>query len=280
MAGVLRGVTYFDEVIAFFKDNYDELAPAFVKAKNLPVQINNDSKKEILNMHDAFVGELKVAFSAALGKDRLYHKPCGFLNDQQIWMMGVQLNYLIDTCLRFSHADFMKALKLDLGPILGDLGLWSLKCLQDQAKENGENELKKKYAAAHEIVEKYLENGFDTLSNEKKYHMMNKFSPKKCPDQQIKRETIRHLYSWNHYAPIEWFNFQRRQEAEIKIIKEGKAQIGKLCSACQSPEGSTIKHKVCSACKTRFYCSTDCQRADWNNGHKAECKEIQKKQKK
>ena len=32
-------------------------------------------------MHDAFVGELKVKFSAALGKDRLYNRPCGFLND-------------------------------------------------------------------------------------------------------------------------------------------------------------------------------------------------------
>jgi hypothetical protein len=84
--------------------------------------------------------------------------------------------------IRFSHKDFLKSLILDLGPILGDLGLWSLKCLQDVAKEKKDNDLKKRYAVCLEIVEKYLENGTDTLGDEKKYNFMNKFGPKKCPD--------------------------------------------------------------------------------------------------
>lgn len=62
-------------------------------------------------MHEAFIGELKVGFSTALGKDRLYNRPCGFLNDQQIWMVGVSLNYLLENVLRFDHADFMKAMR-------------------------------------------------------------------------------------------------------------------------------------------------------------------------
>jgi hypothetical protein len=33
-------------------------------------------------MYDAWINELKTEFSSALSKDRLYHKPCGFLNDQ------------------------------------------------------------------------------------------------------------------------------------------------------------------------------------------------------
>lgn len=32
-------------------------------------------------MHDAHIGELKSDFSGALGKDRLYHRPFGFIND-------------------------------------------------------------------------------------------------------------------------------------------------------------------------------------------------------
>jgi hypothetical protein len=32
-------------------------------------------------MYSAWMNELKNDFSAALGKDRLYHKPSGFLND-------------------------------------------------------------------------------------------------------------------------------------------------------------------------------------------------------
>jgi hypothetical protein len=82
MEAIINGVTFFDEAISFFKANFEDLAPHYVKAKALPVEVKEETKQEILNMHDAFIGELKVAFSAALGKDRLYHRPCGFLNDQ------------------------------------------------------------------------------------------------------------------------------------------------------------------------------------------------------
>ena len=97
-------------------------------------------------------------------------------------MVGVQLEFMASQAIRFSHKDFLKSLILDLGPILGDLGLWSLKCLQDVAKEKKDNDLKKRLAVCIEIVEKYLENGTDTLGDEKKYNFMNKFGPKKFPD--------------------------------------------------------------------------------------------------
>ena len=34
--------------------------------------------------------------------------------------------YFIKSVLHFNHADFMKAMKLDIGPLLGDVGLWVL----------------------------------------------------------------------------------------------------------------------------------------------------------
>jgi len=90
----------------------------------------------------------------------------------------------------------MKALKIDLGIILGDLGLWALTQQLEVAKERKETELKKKLQTCVDIVEKYLEQGLDILGQEKKYNFTNKFGPKKCPDQQVKREDVPILYSW------------------------------------------------------------------------------------
>jgi len=105
------------------------LAPIYVASKKLPIEVTPETEQDILNMHDANINELKSSFSTALGKDRMYHRPCGFLNDQQIWMLGIKTQYMLNSVLRFSHKDFLKALRVDLGPVLGDTGMWSLKCL-------------------------------------------------------------------------------------------------------------------------------------------------------
>lgn len=89
MKAMIYGVTYWDELVSFFKANYKALAPVFVKSKNLPVEIKNETEKDVISMHEAFINEMKKGFSSALSKDRLYHRPCGFINDQQIWMVGV-----------------------------------------------------------------------------------------------------------------------------------------------------------------------------------------------
>ena len=41
----------------------------------------------------------------------------------------------------------------------------------------------------------------------KKYNFINKFGPKKCPDQQIKRSSVEIIYSWNDYAPLAWYEY-------------------------------------------------------------------------
>lgn len=65
----------------------------------------------------------------------------------------------MDTVLNYDHKDFIKAIKIDLGPVLGDLGLWSLNNLLELAKARKDNDLKKKYAVMIDIVEKYLDGG-------------------------------------------------------------------------------------------------------------------------
>lgn len=69
---------------------------------------------------------MKTSFSAALGKDRLYQRPVGFMQDQQIWMVGVLTRYFIKTVLHYDHQDFIKAIKEDVAPLLGELGIWAI----------------------------------------------------------------------------------------------------------------------------------------------------------
>ena len=42
---------------------------------------------------------------------------------------------------------------------------------------------RKKTQVAIEIVKNYLEKGTDYIGIDKKYYFMNKYSPKKCPQQ-------------------------------------------------------------------------------------------------
>jgi hypothetical protein len=41
--------------------------------------IDKDNKQEIINLHEAYVNEMKGSFSNALNRDRLYFRPAGFL---------------------------------------------------------------------------------------------------------------------------------------------------------------------------------------------------------
>jgi len=117
-------------------------------------------------------------------------------------MLGVSVHYMINSVIRFDHRDFLKAMKVDLGPVLGHTGLWALRQQINFAVETKDNELKKKAKVCLELIEKLIENNYDVIGEEKKYNFINKFGPKKCPDQQIKRKDIKHLYSWTHYAPL------------------------------------------------------------------------------
>lgn len=97
-------------------------------------------------------------------------------------MVGVNIEYFKNCVLRFDVLDFVKAIKIDIGIILGSLGLWAVKCHIDQAKEKGDNNEKKLYQTIHDLIEKYLENNLEVLGIEKKYNFLNKYGPKKCPD--------------------------------------------------------------------------------------------------
>lgn len=213
-------------------------------------------------------------FSNAMRKDQLYKRAPAYMTDGLIWMLKVLKLYMVDTILRFDHKDFLKAITDDVPPMVSEVGIWILENSIMREKELGNTDRMKQYKTCLDIVKKIMDKGIDYFSKEGKYHLMNKFSPKKCPDQHIKRSSIKFLYSFKNYARPEYFHHLDQMEEDAKSESE-KSNTTK-CSHCGCPEGS-IKHKICSACKQRYYCSVECQKQDWKDKHKGECKSLRTK---
>jgi len=55
--------------------------------------------------------------------------------------------------------------------------------------------------------------------------------------------------------------------------KGKKVPLGKVCSNCNSPQGSAGAPKLsaCARCGLAVYCSRECQRDHWKGGHKKHC---------
>lgn len=56
--------------------------------------------------------------------------------------------------------------------------------------------------------------------------------------------------------------------------KENK-EMGKHCDTCFK---SSPDIKKCEGCKLLYYCSKECQKRHWDDGHKRECKSFRKKE--
>ena len=186
------------------------------------------------------------------------------------------MKYYLYKVLHFNHDDFLTAFKVDLAPLLGETGLWALKNYEIRQSDKGNEEKKKRARVGYDLIQEFLEHGFDNLSKLVKFNLKNKYNPKKLPDQAITRESIPHLYSWVHYAPLSWFQHIRKLEEDVIRAQknEGAPALFNMCSYCGSPESLTMKHKRCSQCKQRIYCTSDCQKFDWKKGHGKECKNL------
>lgn len=57
--------------------------------------MDRNDETQLVNLHEAMVNDMKTTFMAALGKDRMYKRPCGSVTDQQIWMLGVLTKYFV-----------------------------------------------------------------------------------------------------------------------------------------------------------------------------------------
>lgn len=55
---------------------------------------------------------------------------------------------------------------------------------------------------------------------------------------------------------------QKLMLVEIDALRD----VQRECAGCRKPTS-----KRCARCNAEFYCSTDCQKAQWHNRHKAQC---------
>jgi len=78
-----------------------------------------------------------------------------------MWTLNVCRKFLTKHVLHFSHVDFLQALRIDLGPMLGDTGLWALKNYVTYQTEKGNDEKKRKARVAIDLLSNFLEHGFD-----------------------------------------------------------------------------------------------------------------------
>jgi len=65
--------------------------------------------------------------------------------------------YFVKSVIRFDHADFLKAIKLDISPLLGEIGLWALHNYCQRCQEKGRTEKRKMAQICIDIVKSYLE---------------------------------------------------------------------------------------------------------------------------
>jgi len=59
----------------------------------------------------------------------------------------------------------------------------------------------------------------------------------------------------------------------IELIKTNVKVGGTTCTVCgKTPESADAPLSKCGKCKSRWYCNKDCQRKDYRNKHKANCR--------
>jgi hypothetical protein len=92
------------------------------------------------------------------------------------------MKYFLNKVMHFDHNDFLTAFKVDLGPLLGDTGLWALKNYETRMSEKGKDEKKKKARVAIDLITEFLDHGFDNLSKLVKFNLKNRYNPKKLPE--------------------------------------------------------------------------------------------------
>ena len=62
---------------------------------------------------------------------------------------------------------------------------------------------------------------------------------------------------------------------ELSKRENARLQM-QLCGHCGAVEPQPGIYKMCSACKSVYYCSSTCQKKDWRAGHKGKCTNLKK----
>ncbi|KAF7342230.1 MYND-type domain-containing protein [Mycena venus] len=76
----------------------------------------------------------------------------------------------------------------------------------------------------------------------------------------------------------EWSQFAALANTRIRLMEEYNAGQHPSRKGCRNMNCGLINQKIeffrCSVCKDAYYCSVDCQAADWGAGHQQSCHEL------
>ena len=84
----------------------------------------------------------------------------------------------------------------------------------------------------------------------------------------IAPELFVQLEDWLYQDRISWW--ERGIPSNSSYLKAPMA-VPDYCSACLRPASDL---KRCGRCKVARYCSQQCQRTHWNDGHKSSCQDV------
>ena len=144
--------------------------------------------------------------------------------------------------------------------------------------------------------------GFDTLkSSEHKYNPMHqKTAPLALPllMEGVIRGDVESSYlmnillvtvmvddpnrTYNYALEMYWNKYYHKQgwvDDRVKKVlrgerKDDRAWGKRHCTCCKKEESDTVTLKSCGGCNYYYYCSTECQKKCWLDGHAGECRQL------
>mmetsp|Transcript_619 Transcript_619/g.973 ORF Transcript_619/g.973 Transcript_619/m.973 type:complete len:361 (+) Transcript_619:92-1174(+) len=69
-----------------------------------------------------------------------------------------------------------------------------------------------------------------------------------------------------------WFSINNKYMTSFKVDRKMfKGLMDRMCIVCEKTDSEDTALTKCGKCKYYFYCSKECQKLHWKNGHMAEC---------
>ena len=81
-------------------------------------------------------------------------------------------------------------------------------------------------------------------------------------------------YWSKYYDKQDWLYYSEKESFGAKKRKESATKIGNCCHGCDKIESETVTLEKCSRCNFYYYCSTECQKKKWRDGHAGECNHL------
>ena len=81
-------------------------------------------------------------------------------------------------------------------------------------------------------------------------------------------------YWSKYYDKQNWLHESEKDRVSGRVRKENLTRVENFCHGCYKQESETVTLEKCGRCNYYYYCSTECQKIKWQNGHAGECNHV------